>query len=189
MVCAMAGARRGRGFEPRFVCLSRGPSVRPPPPPPSASRSTIGTAGASGGVSPPSFSCPLPQPLAPWHTQKRGTRHGTPAAARPVTATAVRRVAHVLLIVLFRLLAEEDLNSGLQVSSRLHSRCTTLPKPRPGSGLSIPPASPALNVPECFSVCVWLGGGTQHTINLGEGDGGTRAPPRAVFVVCCAVQD
>ena len=43
--------------------------------------------------------------------------------------------------------------------------------------------------PECFSVCVWLGGGTQHTINLGEGDSGTRAPPRAVFVVCCAVQD
>ena len=154
VVCAMASARRGRGFEPRFVGPSRGPSVRPPPPPPSASRSTIGTAGASGGVSPPSFSCPLPQPLAPWHTQKRGTRHGTPAAARPVTATAVRRVAHVLLVFLFRLPAEEDSNSGLQGSSRLHSRCTTLPKPRPGSRLSIPPASLALNVSLC--VCGWV---------------------------------
>ena len=57
VVCAMAGARRGRGFEPRFVCPSRGPLVRPPPPPPSASRSTTGTAGATGGVSRPhSFS-------------------------------------------------------------------------------------------------------------------------------------
>ena len=159
MVCAMAGARRGRGFEPRFVCPSRGPSVRPPPPPPSASRSTTGTAGATGGVSPPSFfPYPLPQPLAPRHTQKRGTRHGTTAAARPVTATAVRRVAHVLLIVLFRLPAEEDSNSGLQGGSRLRGRCTTLPKPRPGSGPSIPPASPALNVPLCV-----YGWGVQKT--------------------------
>ena len=47
VVCAMAGARRGRGFDSRFVCPSRGPSVRSPPPPPSASRSTIGTAGGS----------------------------------------------------------------------------------------------------------------------------------------------
>ena len=55
MVCAMAGARRGRGFEPRFVCPSRGLLARPPPPPPSASRSTTGTAGASDGVSPHRF--------------------------------------------------------------------------------------------------------------------------------------
>ena len=100
------------------------------------------------------FLPPTPAPGPPAHTQKRGTRHGLPAAARPVTATAVRRVAHVLLIVLFRLPAEEDSNSGLQGSSRLHSRCTTLPKPRPGSGLSIPPASPALNVSLC--VCGWV---------------------------------
>ena len=45
VVCALAGARRGREFDPRFVCPSRGPSVRSPPPPPSAARSTIGTAG------------------------------------------------------------------------------------------------------------------------------------------------
>ena len=45
MVCAMGGARRRRGFEPRFVCPSRGPPVRSPPPPPSAAPSTIGTAG------------------------------------------------------------------------------------------------------------------------------------------------
>ena len=44
MVCALASACRGRGFEPRFVCPSRGPSARSPPPPPSAARSTIGTA-------------------------------------------------------------------------------------------------------------------------------------------------
>ena len=42
MVCALAGARRGRGFEPRLVRPSRGPPVRPPPPPPSPTRSTIG---------------------------------------------------------------------------------------------------------------------------------------------------
>ena len=62
VVCAMAGARRGRGFEPRFVRPSRGPPVRPPPPPPSASRSTTGTAGATGGVSPPFFPTPTPAP-------------------------------------------------------------------------------------------------------------------------------
>ena len=53
VVRAMVGARRGRGFEPRFVFPSRGPLARPPPPPPSASRSTTGTASASGGVSRP----------------------------------------------------------------------------------------------------------------------------------------
>ena len=63
--------------------------------------------------------------------QKRGTKHGTPAAARPVTATGVRRVARFLLVVLLCLPAEEDSNSGLQGTSRLHGRCTTLRKPSP----------------------------------------------------------
>ena len=102
VVCALAGARRGRGFEPRFVCPSRGPPVRPPPPPLSAARSTIGTTGAMGGVSRPhSFSfivytvhpcffspvsqCPL------WGSKRQHTRHITPAAARPATGTALRR--------------------------------------------------------------------------------------------------
>ena len=76
VVCAMAGARRGRGFEPRFVRPSRGPSVRPPPPPPSASRSTTGTAGATGGVSPPFFSQPQPQPQGPGQTHTK-TKHQT----------------------------------------------------------------------------------------------------------------
>ena len=44
MVCAMGGTRRRRGFEPRFVCPSRGLLARSPPPPPSASPSTTGTA-------------------------------------------------------------------------------------------------------------------------------------------------
>jgi len=59
------------------------------------------------------FSHLLPYPLPPTH-EKRGTRHGTPAAARSVTATAVRRAAHFLLVFLFRLPAEEESNSGLQ---------------------------------------------------------------------------
>ena len=82
VVCAMAGARRGRGFEPRFVCPSRGPLARPPPPPPSASRSTTGTAGASGGVSPPFFP-PLALPLTP---DTRKTRH----QARHTCSSALR---------------------------------------------------------------------------------------------------
>ena len=44
MVCAMGGARRRRGFEPRFVRPSRGPLASSPPRPPSASPSTTGTA-------------------------------------------------------------------------------------------------------------------------------------------------
>ena len=227
VVCAMPGACRGRGFEPRFVRPSRGTSVRPPPPPPSASRSTTGTAGATGGVSPPFFPTHPPPPHPPpggqrhthTHTKrstrhstpaaarsvtatavrrvahvllillsacprkrtrtgvfraavscakappccakpdeslappslqpsclplhecfpcmteithkKRGTKHGTPAAARPVTATGVRRAARFLLVVLLCLPAEEDSNSGFQGTSRLHGRCTTLRKPSP----------------------------------------------------------
>ena len=65
------------------------------------------------------------------HKKKRGTKHGTPAAARPVTATGVRRVARFLLVVLLCLPAEEDSNSGLQGTSWLHGRCTTLRKPSP----------------------------------------------------------
>ena len=136
VVCAMAGARRGRGFEPRFVCPSRGPSVRPPPPPPSASRSTTGTAGATGGVSSPFFSQPTPPRVT---HKKRSTRHSTPAAARSVTATAVRRVSHVLLILLFRLPAEEDSNRGLQGGGLLRGRSTMLRKTERKPGPPIPP--------------------------------------------------
>ena len=147
VVCAMAGACRGRGFEPRFVRPSRGPSVRPPPPPPSASPSTTGTAGATGGVSPPFFPTHPPPPHPPpggqrhTHTHtKRSTRHSTPAAARSVIATAVRRVAHVLLILLFRLPAEEDSNRGLQGGGQLRKGSTMLRKTRRKSGPPIPAA-------------------------------------------------
>ena len=44
VVCAMGGARRRRGFEPRFVRPFKGPLARSPPPSPSVSPSTIGTA-------------------------------------------------------------------------------------------------------------------------------------------------
>ena len=83
VVCAMAGARHGRGFEPRFVCPSRGPLARPPPPPPSAARSTTGTAGASGGVSPHRFLSS--DGLSTGTQQKQGPNHNTPAAARSAT--------------------------------------------------------------------------------------------------------
>ena len=76
VVCAMAGARRGWGFEPRFVRPSRGPSVRPPPPPPSASRSTTGTAGATGGVS-PAFFPTHPPPGGQTHTHTKNEAPGT----------------------------------------------------------------------------------------------------------------
>ena len=182
VVCAMGGARRGRGFEPRFVCPSRGPPVRSPPPPPSASPSTIGTAGGWVACLVLIFFPLPPVPALAPGTQKRGTEHGTPAAVPSVTGTAGCRVAHFLLVFLLRLPTEEDSNSGLQGPSRLYSRCATLPE----TLLSpLSPLSPVLNV----SVCVWRGGGTQHTINLGYGNGSARAPPRAVFVVCCAVQN
>ena len=90
VVCAMAGARRGRGFEPRFVRPSRGPSVRPPPPPPSASRSTTGTAGATGGVSPPFF----PTHPAPPHPPP-GVRH-THKIEAPGTAHLQQRAPSLL---------------------------------------------------------------------------------------------
>ena len=89
----------------------------------------------------------------------------------------------LLLVFLFRLPAEEDSNSGLQGGSRLHGRCTTRRK------LWFPIHPSCFPCPECFPVCVWRGGGTQHTINLGYGNGSARAPPRAVFMVCCAVQN
>ena len=129
VVCAMGGTRRRRGFEPRFVCPSRGPPVRSPPPPPSASPSTIGTAGGRVACLVLIF---LPLPTDP-STQKQATRHNTPAAVPSVTGTAGRRVARVLLIFLFRLPAEEEFNSGLQGCSRLHSRCSTPPETAPGS--------------------------------------------------------
>ena len=95
VVCAMAGARRGRGFEPRFVCPSRGPLVRPPPPPPSASRSTTGTAGATGGVSRPhsffSLRYVTDQCQLYLRVQQKGIRHYTRAAARSTTGAALRR--------------------------------------------------------------------------------------------------
>ena len=43
VVCAIGGARRRRGFEPRFVRPSKGVLARPPPLPFSASPSTAGT--------------------------------------------------------------------------------------------------------------------------------------------------
>ena len=86
-------------------------------------------------------------------------------------------------VFLFRLPAEEDSNSGLQGGGRLHGRCTTLRK------LGFPIHPSCFPCPECFPVCVWRGGGTQHTLNLGYGNGSARAPPRAVFMVCCAVQN
>ena len=97
-----------------------------------------------GGVSPPHILSLPPTPAPAPGTQKRGTRHGTPAAGPSVSGTAGRRVAHVLLIFLFRLPTEEDSNSGLQGSSRLYSRCTTLPETLPHS-----PLSPVLNVFVC----------------------------------------
>ena len=66
-------------------------------------------------------------------TQKQGTRHSTPAAVPPVTGTAGRWVAHVLLVFLFGLPAEEESNSGLQGCSRLYSRCSTPPETAPAS--------------------------------------------------------
>ena len=126
VVCAMASARRGRGFEPRFVCPSSGPLARPrhrplqhPAPPPVPPVRPVACLLH--------FSHLLPYPSPPTH-EKRGTRHSTPAAARSVTATAVRRAAHVLLVFLFRLPAEEESNSGLQRCTWLHSRCSTPPE-------------------------------------------------------------
>ena len=124
VVCAMASARHGRGFEPRFVCPSRGPLARPPPPPPSATRSTTGTAGASGGVSPHRFCLvmDLAQGLskskapATTHLQQRAPPPGPLAAPEP----------HLLLILLF----SEESNLHLQGSDRLHCRCGTRPKAR-----------------------------------------------------------
>ena len=96
MVCALAGARRGRGFEPRFVCPSRGPPVRSPPPPPSATRSTSGTAaGWVACLVLIVFSyCGMSQivsGMSEGETKKQGTKHSTPAVARSATGTALRR--------------------------------------------------------------------------------------------------
>ena len=132
VVCAMGGARRCRGFEPRFVRPSRGPLARSPPPPPSASPSTIGTAGGWVAclvlvvflMSSPHVICICTSPED--HNSKKkkqGTRHNTPAAVPPVTGTAGRREPHLLLV--FPL---GDSNCRLRGSSRLHSHCSARPK-------------------------------------------------------------
>ena len=100
VVCALAGARRGRGFDPRFVCPSRGPSVRSPPPPPSAARSTIGTAGGWVAclvlivflfLTMRYVLALIVSGMSTGENKKQGTKHSTPAAARSVTGTAVCR--------------------------------------------------------------------------------------------------
>ena len=142
MVCALAGPRRGRGFEPRFVRPSRGPPVRPPPPPPTATRSSIGTAGASGGVSRPhrflpSSFCSTQSTQADFYPsvgnhcreKRQCARHSTPAAARPTTGTALRRRNRISSSYSSSTnLPQGDSNPRLQGSRRLHSRCGTWPK-------------------------------------------------------------
>ena len=182
VVCAMGGARRRRGFEPRFVCPSRGPPVRSPPPPPSASPSTIGTAG--GWVAClvlVFFPCPLLLPLPPAHKNEApGTAHLQHCPPSLVPPAAGWRIS-------------SSYSSSACLRKRTRTRvfraaagCTAAaPRCRKPCLSPLCPLSPVLNI----SVCVWRGGGTQHTINLSYGNGSARAPPRAAFVVCCAVQN
>ena len=131
MVCAMDGARRCRGFEPRFVRPSRGPLARSPPPPPSASPSTIGTAGGWVAClvlivffkSSPDIIGIITSPEIIARSKKQGMRHSTPAAMPPVTGTAGRREPYLFLV--FPL---GDSNWCLRGSSQLHSRCSARPK-------------------------------------------------------------
>ena len=89
MVCAMGGARRRRGFEPRFVCPTRGPPGEVPATAPFSSPLHHRYRRWISGVSRPrTFSC---QTLSTSATQKRSARHNTPAAVPSVTGTAVRR--------------------------------------------------------------------------------------------------
>ena len=124
MVCALGGARRRRGFEPRFVRPSTGPLARSPPPPPLASPSTTGT--TDGWVACLVLvvfhfcCCPV---QTSEHTEEQGTEHNTSAAVPPVTGTAGRWEPHLLLVFPFG-----DSNRRLQGSSRLHSRCSARPK-------------------------------------------------------------
>ena len=132
VVCAMAGARRGRGFDSRFVCPSRGPLVRSPPPPPSASRSTIGTAGGSVACPVLIVFCPATRYVYFWII---GYEHMETAKSKAPTTTHLQQRApppvplappepHLLLIFLL----SEESNLHLQGSGRLHCRCGTWPK-------------------------------------------------------------
>ena len=128
VVCALAGARRGRGFEPRFVCPSRGPSARSPPPPPSAARSTIGTAGGwvaclvlvvflSTVCSIPKFLC---QSVSPVGTKKamHQAQHTCSSAPRHRYRLAPPE-AHLLVVLLgLRPGGFEPLSSGQQLAAQ-----------------------------------------------------------------------
>ena len=132
VVCAMAGARRGGGFEPRFVCPSRGPLVRPPPPPPSASRSTTGTAGATGGVSRPhSFLtevCHRSVSVIPESATKRHPPPHTCSSALHHRCHLAAPESHLLLVLPLSSPAEGDSNPRLQCGSRLRCRWGTCRK-------------------------------------------------------------
>ena len=138
-----------------------------------------------GGVSPPSFSQPpAPDPAPDTHKNEApGTAHLQQRAPSLVPPAARWRMSSsysssACLRKRTRTLVFRVEAGCTAAAPRCQNPCLT-----PFS-LSLSP-SPVLNV----SVCVWRGGGTQHTINLGYGNGGARAPPRAVFVVCCAVQN
>ena len=151
VVCAMPCARCGRGFEPRFVCSSRGPSVRPPPPPPSASRSTIDTAGASGGVSPPSFfQPPAPTPAPPTHTKTRHQARHTYSSApchcyrRPRGGACPPRIPPPLAC-----------GRGLELGSSGQQPAAEPLHHTARSPAALPSLHPScLPCPECFSLCV-----------------------------------
>ena len=127
VVCAMAGARRRRGFEPRFVCPSRGPPVRSPPPPPAASPSTIGTAGGRLACLVLVF---LSLSTEPWLTKTRQqTRHTCSSALRhwyrrPPGGAFLPRIP-------LPLACGGGIELGSSGCSRLRSRCSTPPETPP----------------------------------------------------------
>ena len=93
VVCAMGGARRRRGFKPRFVRPSRSPLARPPPPPPSASPSTIGT--ADGWVACLVLVVFMPSPQIIVHSKNKapGTTHLQQCPSSPVPPADGSRIS------------------------------------------------------------------------------------------------